>query len=93
MIPEGRLYNVKLRFLPEVAHSVAEVRWHSTQTVTFQDDGSIIMEFRVDGLNEITWWILSYGDQVQVLAPAALRQRVIKIAQNMVKQNGQLLPI
>jgi proteasome accessory factor B len=87
MIPEGRLYNVRLRFLPKVARSVAEVRWHSTQTVTFQEDGSVIIEFRVDGLNEITWWILSYGDQVQVLAPAALRQKVIKIAENMVNQN------
>jgi len=87
MVPEGRLYNVRLRFLPEIAHSVADVRWHSTQTEIFQDDGSIIMEFRVDGLNEITWWILSYGDRVQVLAPAALRQRVMEIAQNMVRQN------
>ncbi|MGA2916357.1 MAG: WYL domain-containing transcriptional regulator [Sedimentisphaerales bacterium] len=87
MVPEGRLYNVKLRFLPEIAHNVADVQWHSTQTVTFQDDGSAIMEFRVDGLNEITWWVLSYGDRVQVLAPAALRQRVIEIAQNMVRQN------
>ncbi len=87
MIPEGRLYNIKLRFLPEVARKVADIQWHSTQTVILQDDGSIIMEFRVDGLNEITWWVLSYGDQVQVLAPAALRQRVIEIAQNMVRQN------
>ncbi len=91
--PEGRLYNVKLKFLPEVAHSVSEVQWHSTQTVTFEDDGSAIVEFRVDGLNEITWWILSYGDQVQVLAPKILRQKIIKIAQSMVKQGKQLLPI
>jgi len=93
MIPEGRIYNIKLRFLPEVAHSVAEVQWHSTQTVTFKDDGSAIIEIRVDGLNEITWWILSYGDQVEVLAPRVLRQRVIQIARNMVKQNEQLLPV
>lgn len=90
MIPEGRFYNVKLRFLPKVAHSVAEVQWHSTQRVTSEDDGSVVIEFRIDGLNEITWWILSYGDQVQVLAPKVLRQRISKIAQNMVKQNGQL---
>jgi len=90
MIPEGRLYNVKLRFLSEVARSVAEVQWHSTQTVSFEDDGSAIIEFRVDGLNEITWWILSYGDKVQVLAPRVLRQRIIEIAQNTVKQNEQL---
>ncbi|MDD5326863.1 MAG: WYL domain-containing transcriptional regulator [Phycisphaerae bacterium] len=93
MAPEGRLYNIKLKFLPEAARAVADVQWHCTQTVTFQDDGSAIIEFRVDGLNEITWWVLSYGDQVQVLAPASLRQKVVKIAQNMVKQNNQSLSV
>ncbi len=88
MIPEGRLYNVKLRFLPKIAHNVSDIQWHSTQIVAFQNDGSAIMEFRVDGLNEITWWILSYGDQVQVIEPAALREKVVKIAENMVKQNS-----
>lgn len=92
MIPESKLYNIKLRFLPKVAHSVAEVQWHSTQTVSFEDDGSAIIQFRVDGLNEIIWWILNYGDQVQVLAPRVLRQRIVEIAQNTIKQNERLLP-
>jgi len=87
MIPEGQLYNIKLKFSPELAHDVAEVQWHSTQQVTFEDDGSAIIEFRVDGLNEIIWWILSYGDKVQVLAPRILRQRITKIARNVVKLN------
>jgi len=87
MIPEGQLYNIKLKFLPEMAHDVAEVQWHSTQQVTFEEDGSAIIEFRVDGLNEITWWILSYGDKVQVLAPKILRQKIIKIARNVGKLN------
>jgi len=87
MIPEGQLYNIKLKFLPEVAHDVAEVQWHNTQQVTFEEDDSAIIEFRVDGLNEITWWILSYGDKVQVLAPRILRQRIIEIARNAVKIN------
>jgi len=83
MIPEGQLYNIKLKFLPEVAYDVAEVQWHNTQQVTFEEDDSAIIEFRVDGLNEIVWWILSYGDKVQVLAPRILRQRIIEIAQRM----------
>ena len=87
MIPEGRLYNVKLRFLAEVAHDVVDVQWHSTQKVTFEDDGSAVVEFRVDGLNEITWWILSYGSQVQVLAPRTLQQKIIEIAQKVAKAN------
>jgi predicted DNA-binding transcriptional regulator YafY len=87
MIPEGRIYNIKLRFLPKVANNVAEVQWHSTQTVTFNSDGSATVEFCVDGLGEITWWILGYGDQVQVLAPKTLRDKIMEVAKNMVKLN------
>jgi proteasome accessory factor B len=85
MLPEGQLCNVKLCFLPEVAYDVTAVKWHETQTVHFEDDGSAIVEFRVDGLNEIIWWILSYGDRVEVLAPRVLRRRIIEIAQRIAK--------
>jgi len=87
MIPEGRIYNIKLRFLPKVANNVAEVKWHSTQKVVRNSDGSATIEFRVDGIGEITWWILGYGDQVKVLAPKALRKKVLEVAKNMVKLN------
>ncbi len=87
MIPQGRIYNIKLRFLPKVANNVAEVQWHSTQKVVRNSDGSATVEFRVDGIGEITWWILGYGDQVKVLAPEALRKKVLEVAKNMVKLN------
>ena len=87
MIPEGRIYDIKLRFLPKVAHNVTEVKWHSTQQVTHNSDGSATVEFRVDGLGEISWWVLGYGDQVQVIAPRALRKRVLQAAKNMIRLN------
>ncbi|MFC1677722.1 helix-turn-helix transcriptional regulator [Planctomycetota bacterium] len=80
MLKEGRLHNVKLRFVPEIASEVASSQWHKTQTVTFEDDGSAIIEFRIDGLDEITPWILSYGDQVKVIKPESLRQRIYATA-------------
>jgi len=73
-----------------VANNVTEVQWHSSQKVTFNDDGSAIMEFSVDGLGEISWWILGYGDQVQVLSPKALRDKIIELAKNMVKLNEKI---
>ena len=85
-IPEGREYDVRLHFKPLVAANVAEVRWHKTQKVTWQDDRSIIFEVRVDGLGEIFWWILGYGDRVEVLQPKTLRNRVRKAAKNMLQQ-------
>lgn len=86
-LPEGRIYHVKLLFLPQVANDVAEVTWHHTQKVTHNKDGSALVEFRVDGLSEITWWVLGYGDQVRVLSPKSLRKRVLEIAENVVKIN------
>lgn len=87
MIPEGRIHHIKLRFLPKVAGNVSEVDWHSTQRVRWCDDGSAIVEFRVDGLNEISWWILGYGDQVQVLSPKALRKKVVQRARGIIELN------
>jgi predicted DNA-binding transcriptional regulator YafY len=80
LLREGQIYEVELRFGPGIAADVAEVQWHETQTASFEEDGSVVLKFRVDGLNEITWWVLGYGDQVEVLAPKALRQRIAQIA-------------
>ncbi len=87
MIPEGRIHNVKLRFSRKVSRNVAEVQWHSTQKMTHNDDGTLTVTFRVDGLGEIGWWILGYGDQVEVLAPAALRKRIAHTGKRMAKLN------
>lgn len=76
MIPEGRIYSVRLRFSAAVATSVEEVRWHGSQTTKRLDDDRLLFQVRVDGLGEIASWILSYGDQVEVLAPRELRDRV-----------------
>jgi proteasome accessory factor B len=80
MIPEGRLHDVHLRFEPRVAGNVAEVQWHATQRVEWNDDGSAEFRVRVDGLGEIAWWILGYGDQVTVVEPVELRRRVAAAA-------------
>jgi predicted DNA-binding transcriptional regulator YafY len=85
--PEGGFYNVKLKFAPEIANVVAATQWHRTQKTTYQSDGSVIIELYVDGLSEIKWWVLSYGDKVRVLEPKVLRETVATIAEKMVKLN------
>ncbi len=77
LIPEpGPDREVVIRFQPLVAQNVAEVTWHKTQRVTHRDDGSIDFQVTVSGLGEITWWILGYGDQAEVISPPELRRRV-----------------
>lgn len=87
MIPErGADQKVVIRFSPLVANNVAEVAWHKTQNTRWLDDGSLRFEVQVSGLWEISWWILGYGDQAEVLQPKKLRQMIARRARNMVQQ-------
>jgi len=85
MIPEGAEYDVRLRFSAKVAGNVAEVRWHSTQRTSMNADGTMDFSVRVDGLGEIAWWILGYGDLVEVLEPPPLREKIREIAGSMAR--------
>ena len=77
LIPEpGRDREVLIRFSKMVAQNVAEVAWHKTQQLQFNEDGTLDFRVTVSGLNEISWWILGYGDQAEVLKPAKLRRLV-----------------
>ncbi len=83
MIPEGTLYDVELIFTPKVARNVAEVHWHKNQQCEFLDDGSLRFRVTVDGLNEISWWIMGYGDQVRVIRPKKLARSIKSTAQKI----------
>lgn len=89
MIPEGRLYDVHLHFGSKVAGNIAEVQWHESQRIEWNDDGSIEFYVTVDGLGEILWWLLGYGDQVQVRSPDALAERVAETARKMLAKHSK----
>ncbi len=86
IIPErGADMNVAIRFSSLVATNVAEVLWHPTQKLEPQPDGSLVFHATVSGVNEISWWILGYADQAEVLKPAKLRKLVGDRARMMAK--------
>ena len=77
LIPErGTDSEILIRFSKLVSHNVAEVQWHKTQLTEFNADGTLDFHVTVSGLNEISWWILGYGDQAEVIKPRKLRQIV-----------------
>lgn len=68
--------DVVLRFSPAAASRVAEARWHRSQVTEPQPDGSLLWRATVAGPFEIGIWILGWGDDVEVLEPLELRQRI-----------------
>ncbi|HEV7280996.1 MAG TPA: WYL domain-containing protein [Pirellulaceae bacterium] len=77
ILPEqGDDSTVVLKFRKMVAGNVEEVRWHPTQKVRRLVDGGALFTARVSGLEEISWWILGYGPEVEAIEPPELRQRI-----------------
>ncbi|MEO5965524.1 MAG: WYL domain-containing transcriptional regulator [Candidatus Limnocylindrales bacterium] len=68
--------DVVLRFAPSVAARVGEATWHPSQAIAELPDGSLEWRATVAGTIEIRLWILSWGDEVEVMEPAALRADV-----------------
>ena len=67
---------IVLRFVPGVASRILEATWHPTQAVATEADGSLRWRATVSGTIEIRLWILSWGDDVEVVSPVSLRDDV-----------------
>ena len=81
-------YDIELKFTPAAAKIVTETIWHHTQTVKTHRDGSVTMTFRVDGLNEILNWVLSWSGKVTVVKPAELRTLFIQTLQSAIQMQA-----
>lgn len=64
------------RFAPHAAVRAAEFCFHPKQTVEAQEDGGHIVRFHAAGWLEMAWHLYSWGDAVEVIAPAGLRTLV-----------------
>lgn len=80
MIRGERTYHVALQFDAQFAENIADTHWHETQQIDWNDDGSITFRCKVDGLDEIVWWVLSMGPHCRVVAPKELADRVRTLA-------------
>lgn len=69
---------VKLLFEPEAGRWVAEEVWHRSQQNEVLSDGRVKIAFHVGITPEMISWLLYYGNRVQVLEPAWLRERVLE---------------
>ena len=75
-VMRGRRIEVELLFTRKAAAWVRDKSWHPSQEVKLLKDGRLKMTLKVADNEELVGWILSFGSQVKVVGPEALRQRV-----------------
>ncbi|SFM18030.1 helix-turn-helix transcriptional regulator [Nitrosomonas communis] len=78
-----------LLFSPERARWVADEQWHPQQQVKLLPDGSYELRIPYADSKELVMDILKYGNGVEVLEPAELRQEVINQLQAAIEKYSE----
>jgi len=79
---------IKIRFSPAVARYVSESKWHESQKLLPQKDGSLVAEFHLSDTEEIKRWIMSFGRHAVVLEPEGLRREITAELQSSLEAYG-----
>lgn len=73
----GREYgDVVWRFSPDAASHAQCFEFHPDQEMTLGEDGALTVRFRAAGHLEMCWFLYAWGDRVEVIEPAALRDSI-----------------
>ena len=73
----ARVETAVLQFTPQRARWVAQESWHPDQHGEYELDGSYVLRVPFSDPRELMMDILKHGADVEVLAPASLRAKVV----------------
>ena len=77
-IYHGEIEDVALRIGPSRADDALRWRFHPSQVVTQEDDGSVLVTFRASGMRELAWHLFTWSDAVEILSPPDLREMMVE---------------
>jgi len=72
---EEKQVNVVWKLSPKAAQDAKDFLFHPTQKLEPRKDGSLIVRFRAGELQEMAWHLATWGREVEVSSPAALRRQ------------------
>ncbi|WPL57916.1 helix-turn-helix transcriptional regulator [Qipengyuania profunda] len=75
-VDERKVVDVVWRFDAEAAPRAERFMFHPTQTFEREREGSLLVRFRACGVMEMCWFLYQWGEHVEVLQPAELREMV-----------------
>jgi predicted DNA-binding transcriptional regulator YafY len=79
----GDMYHVVLKFNAYQARWIRERQWHKSQKLTELEDGGLILEIDVEGLDEVKRWVMRYGAEAEVIEPEVLREEILREIETM----------
>ncbi len=89
----GHVHRVILRFSGRIAHYIAERTWHPSQQIERRPSDELILTMELSSLVEVERWILSWGVDVDVIAPVTLRNQLARTARAIAAQYPLATPV
>lgn len=80
-------FEVVLLFTEAVADYIREKKWHPSQKLRSLSKGGLEMQMTLSSLVEVERWVLQWGGNASVLAPAALAANVRAAAEKILAAN------
>ena len=77
---EGKIKLV-IRMAADVAHHLQESHLCSDQKIGREEHGFVRISGTVADTHQLRWWLLGFGDRVEVLEPKSLREEFARIAE------------
>jgi len=74
----GEEFSFSIRFFSRSARFVRETNFHPSQEIIEEPGGTVIFTAKACSLRSILRWILTFGDEAEVLEPPELRAMVTK---------------
>ena len=75
-IYHDRPEDVVLRISPTRAEDARAWRFHARQAIETLADGAVEVRFRAGGMRELAWHLFTWGGDVEILEPSALRREM-----------------
>lgn len=88
-VGDGAGETVMLRFHNRVFARLKETRWHPSQSMQVESDGSILWQAVISEPQEMLPWIRGWGADVEVITPDWLRQQIAAEAEATARLYGR----
>ena len=81
---DGELAKLELIFKPGYGDHLNETPLAANQKILALKDGRLQVKATVALTSQLRWWLLGFGDGVEVVAPTALREKIVGIVEGLV---------
>ena len=76
-IPVGKQLSLEAIFSTKAGERLAETQLDRSQSIDLCNDGRYMLKANLKFSGQLLWWLLSYGSDVEVVAPKELREIVL----------------